>query len=62
MMTIKICENVTATLTLKKLGEYWHAQEASKNLRFAAEDEDLDWKDYEDYEIEARKAWEKFCS
>lgn len=61
MMTIQICENVTATLTTKTLNAYWDYQDAVRNLRTAFGNENLDWEDYEDLYIEVDEAWARFC-
>ena len=62
MTTITIAQDITATLTNRKAEQYRKAMEADKNLRSAYRNEDFDWKDIQDFQVEAWEAWEKFFS
>lgn len=62
MTTIIIAQDITATLTNRKVEQYRKAMEATESTRMAMRNEDFDWEDLEDFWSEEYEAWERFFS
>ena len=63
MMTIKVAENVTMTLTNRTAEKWFAYKDAVDNYRLALHScESLDWWELDDLETEVWEAWEQFCS
>ena len=62
MTTIIIAQDITATLTNRKVEQYRKAMEATESTHMAMRNENFDWEDLEDFWSEEYEAWERFFS
>lgn len=63
MTTIIIADGITATLTNRKVEQYYKAMEATESADLAFMQMDrFDWEDLEDFWVEEQEAWERFFS